>query len=100
MTQQQSPSGQQQVQVKATDEVLKGAYANMAQIVHTAEEFVVDFMNIVPPTGNLVSRVIVSPAHAKRIAQVLTENVKKYEEVFGAIKASENPDHKIGFRTE
>lgn len=90
----------QPIQIKASDEMLKGAYANMAQIVHTPEEFVLDFMNIIPPAGNLVSRVIVSPAHAKRLAQALTENVKKFEDQFGAIKSSESPDHKIGFRTE
>jgi hypothetical protein len=94
------PVGGQQIQIKASDEMLKGAYANMAQIVHTPEEFVVDFMNILPPSGNLVSRIVVSPAHAKRIAQALMDNVKKFEEKFGAIKNSESPDHKIGFRTE
>lgn len=96
----QKDNNQQQIQIKATDEALKGVYSNMAQIVHTPEEFVLDFMNIMPPAGNLVSRVLVSPAHAKRLAQALTENVKKFEDQFGAIKNSESPDHKIGFRTE
>lgn len=98
---QQNPSNQQQqMQVKVTDEVLKGVYANMVQVGHTAEEFVLDFMSLFPPTGILTSRVIVSPGHVKRIAAALADNIKRYEEAFGNIKVSDTPEHKIGFRTE
>ncbi|MDE2311897.1 MAG: DUF3467 domain-containing protein [Patescibacteria group bacterium] len=93
-------TNQQQIQVKVSDEVLKGAYANMVQIGHNPEEFVLDFMNLLPPTGIAVARVILSPAHAKRVAAALQENIKRYEEQFGAITATAAPDHKIGFRTE
>lgn len=99
--QQVNPQGQgQQMQVKVTDEVLKGVYANMAQIGHTPEEFILDFMNVFPPAGILTARVIVSPGHMKRILNALMENVKNYEKQFGNIKSSETPEHKIGFRTE
>mgnify|MGYP003394690305 CR=1 FL=1 len=89
-----------QLQVKISDEVLKGVYANMVQVGHTPEEFILDFMNLFPPTGIVSARVIISPSHAKRIAAALTDNIKKYEAQFGVIKASEGPEHKIGFRTE
>ena len=95
-----SPSQGGQLQVKITDEVLKGAYANMVQIAHTPEEFVLDFMNLFPPSGIVSARIIVSPSHMKRIAMALQDNIKKYEDQFGSIKAAEAPDHKIGFRTE
>ncbi|MCX6797586.1 MAG: DUF3467 domain-containing protein [Candidatus Doudnabacteria bacterium] len=91
---------QQQIQVKASDEILKGVYANMVQVGHTGEEFILDFMNIFPPTGILASRVVLSPAHAKRLAAALLDNVKKYESQFGSIKLADTPEHKIGFRTE
>jgi hypothetical protein len=97
---QESKDQSQQIQVKVTDEVLKGVYANMVQVGHTAEEFILDFMNLFPPAGMLTARVIVSPGHMKRIAAAVTGNVKKYEEQFGTIKVSEGPEHKIGFRTE
>lgn len=90
----------QNIQIKASDEQLKGSYANMAQLAHTAEEFVVDFMNVLPPAGQLVSRIIVSPQHFKRFVQAAEENLKRYEEQFGAVKASEQPEHRFGFRTE
>ena len=44
------------MQVKATDEVLKGVYANMVQVGHTPEEFILDFMNMFPPTGIITSQ--------------------------------------------
>ena len=89
-----------QIQVKVSDEVLKGVYANMVQVGHTGEEFVLDFMNVLPPTGQLVSRVVISPSHAKRLASAMIENIKRYEEQFGTISLAVVPDHKIGFKTE
>ena len=103
MAQEQNQPQQQgqQVQVKVTDEALKGSYANMVQIGHTAEEFILDFMNLFPPQGQLVSRVIVSPAHMKRIVTALEQNLKQYESQFGVIQAGQGPaTHNIGFRTE
>lgn len=107
MAQQIQPQGvkQQQVQIKISDEVLKGIYSNMAQISHSQEEFVLDFMNLYfsqqPPQGVIGSRVIVSPSHMKRIAAAIQENIKRYEEKFGAIPESNNPqENNIGFRTE
>jgi len=90
----------QPIQVKVTDEVLKGAYANMVQVSHGQEEFILDFMNIFPPQGIIASRVIVSPAHMKRLIAAMQENIKRYEEQFGPIAAGSNPQHNFGFRTE
>lgn len=96
MTQtQQQP--QQQVQVKASDEVLAGKYANVMQVLHTKEEFVLDFLNVFPPSGSLNARVIVSPAHVKRMVSALQENLKKYEEQFGVVAEGDAPEAKIGF---
>lgn len=101
-------SEQQQLQVKVSDEVLKGVYSNMVQIGHTQEEFILDFLNIFPPAGSAVARVMVSPAHAKRLASALVENIKKYEEQFGEVKLNvgqavptinTTSDHKFGFDT-
>ncbi|MFZ3099685.1 MAG: DUF3467 domain-containing protein [Minisyncoccales bacterium] len=96
MEQNQQPN-QPQLQIKVRDEELKGAYSNLMQILHTKEEFVLDFFLNAPPQGILASRMIVSPGHAKRIAAALAENIKKYEEKFGKIEGSEAPEGKIGF---
>ncbi len=95
----QQQSNKKQIQIKASDEDMKGKYANMMQILHTKEEFVLDYMNIFPPSGSLNSRVIVSPAHFKRMAKAMQENLKKYEDKFGKIEAGKDKkeNRTIGF---
>jgi hypothetical protein len=88
---------QQQVQLKANDETLKGHYANMAQISHTKEEFGLDFILMLPPAAQLQSRVILSPGHAKRLAKALQENIEKYEGSHGKIAEAEAPSE-MGFK--
>ena len=97
---QQNASANQHIQVKASDDMLKGLYANMVQVGHTGEEFVLDFMNLLPPAGQLVSRVIVSPSHYKRLLSAMQENLKRYEEEYGTISLAVVPEKKIGFKTE
>ncbi len=88
----------QQIQIKASDDKLKGEYANMMQVLHTPEEFVLDFMNVFPPTGTLNARIVVSPGHYKRMLAAMQDNLKKYEAQFGNIKASDAPQSPIGFQ--
>ena len=87
-----------QVQIKATDEKLKGDYSITMQVMHTKEEFVMDFLNIFPPVGSLVSRVIVSPGQMKLIVSALQDNLKKYEANYGSVTPSEEPKSPIGFQ--
>jgi hypothetical protein len=95
MTQQ---SQEQQIQVKADDVTLKGMYSNTANILHTKEEFVLDFLSIFPPTGTLNARIIVSPGHMKRMVAAMSENLKIYESQFGeVVAAAEIPKSSIGF---
>ncbi|MDX8395393.1 MAG: DUF3467 domain-containing protein [Mariprofundaceae bacterium] len=75
----------QEIQVHMPPEVQRGVYANQLLVAHTQEEFVIDFILATPPAGIVNSRVMVSPAHAKRIAAALIENVAKYESVYGEI---------------
>ncbi|MFH1457498.1 MAG: DUF3467 domain-containing protein [Patescibacteria group bacterium] len=100
-----NPSGNQasrQLQIKISDDVLKGIYANAMQVSHTKEEFVLDFMNLSPHQGVGIvgSRVVVSPGHAKRMIAALAENLKKYEEQFGKIEEANAPSNELGFKTE
>ena len=88
---------QQQMQVKYDDKTLQGVYATQAQMQFTKEEFVLDFMNVFPPMATLNARIILSPAHTKRLAGVLADLVKRYEEQHGAVTASADPGE-IGFR--
>ena len=85
------PNQPQQINVKAIDEILAGKYTNMMQVAHTKEEFVLDFMNILPPQGILNARVITSPGHMKRIIKALQDNMDKYEQAYGQINEAEEP---------
>lgn len=91
---------QRKIKIKAKDEDLKGVYSNLMQVLHTKEEFILDFFLVSPPEGILTSRVIMSPAHVKRMAGALRENIQKYEEKFGEIKVPKAPETPIGFKTE
>lgn len=89
---------QRQINIKADDATLKGVYANTMMVTHTREEFVLDFLNVLPPQGMLVSRVVTSPGHFKRIIAAFSENLKKYEQAFGKVEAAQEPPGEIGFR--
>lgn len=94
------PEKEQQIQIRANDDKLKGDYSNVMRVSHTRDEFVIDFINIVPPTGVLTSRVIVSPRHFKRILKTMSDNLKIYEEHFSKIEESEEPSNRFGFHVE
>ncbi|HEY4492979.1 MAG TPA: DUF3467 domain-containing protein [Acidobacteriota bacterium] len=79
---------------------MQGKYSTMAQVTHTAEEFWIDFYAVLPnpQIARLLARIIVSPAHAKRLGQAILENVAKYESKFGAIEDARTPVPNIGFK--
>lgn len=88
-----------EIKVKITDEILKGVYANLMSLVHTKDEFFLDFMSVVPSAGQgiVTARVITSPGHFKRMLRALQGNIQKYEKKFGTITELEEPSGKIGF---
>ncbi|MEK7130430.1 MAG: DUF3467 domain-containing protein [Patescibacteria group bacterium] len=96
--QEKNPEQSQNINIKINDETLKGVYSNTMQVLHTKEEFVMDFMDVFPPNGIVAARVITSPGHMKRIARALQENLAKYEAKFGTIEESKAPP--VQFREE
>ena len=88
------------MQIKISDEILKGVYANAMQVAHSREEFILDFLNLSPHMGAGIvsSRVIMSPGHLKRVIAALTDNLAKYESRFGKVEEAEAPESEVGFR--
>ena len=78
--------------IKITDEELKGRYTNLLRITHTREEFILDFINVVPPQGVVTARIVASPGHLKRIIRALGQNLKLYEDNFGVIAEAPEPE--------
>jgi hypothetical protein len=95
MAEKDAPKG---IPVKFPDSLKGGVYSNTMMVMHTKEEFVLDFMMVMPPAGSVTARVVTSPGHLKRMISALTENLAKYEAKFGKITAAEEPPKPtIGF---
>ena len=91
-----------QMQIKADEKELQGLYSNLVMLQHNLEEFTLNFVYIFPngAQGKLLSSMIVSPGHAKRIWRALGENISRYEAQFGPIKEAPegaNPVPNVGF---
>ena len=79
------------VNIKIGDEELKGRYTNLLRIAHTREEFILDFINMVPPQGIVTARIVTSPGHLKRIIRALESNLARYEDAHGVIEEAPDP---------
>jgi hypothetical protein len=88
---------QQELQIEITAGAKIPVYANAMRVSHNKEEFVLEFMKIIPPTATLDARIVTSPGHLKRIIKALQENLERYENTFGAIKEADAPANEIGF---
>lgn len=88
----------QPLEIKIADNSAGGEYANAMQVLHSKDEFILTFLNIVPPSGRVCAKIISSPGHYKRMIAALNENLKKYEDQFGAITEAESPKNEIGFK--
>ncbi len=77
-----------QINIELNEEVAQGTYSNLAVITHSASEFVVDFVRIMPgiPKAQVKSRIILTPEHAKRLLNALQDNIGKFESIHGVIK--------------
>ena len=81
------------MQIQSDPQITAGVYSNLMMVSHRKEEFVLDYLFVHPQrsqagdgVANLRSRVITSPEHAKRIVRALEDNLRRYEEKFGAIE--------------
>ncbi len=84
----QAPS----IQINTGDDILRGRYANSLLVSHSPEEFVLDWLLNAPSGAHLVSRIVLNPAHVKRIVEVLSANLDQYERQFGEIPPPASPE--------
>ena len=89
------PMKEMKIEIKVEDKDATGHFANFANIAHSPEEFIMDFLfiNPTPPPGfgKLISRIILTPSHAKRLLAALQDNIRKYESVNGEIRMPQMP---------
>lgn len=101
MSQNQQP---QQINIELSEKEAEGIYANLAMIIHSPTEIIIDFARIMPrmPKSKVLSRIIMTPMHAKLLLKTLEDNIKKFESQFGEIKLYGAPgagNKSIGFQS-
>jgi len=69
------------ITVEFDEDTAEGTYANSVMIRSSSEEFILDFIRMVPGVedARLKSRIIVTPQHAKRLLNALEENIKSVD---------------------
>lgn len=78
----------EQLNLELDEETAEGTYANLVMIAHSPEEFILDFIRMVPGVqkAKVKSRIIVTPQHAQRLMNALAENIERYEQAHGEIR--------------
>ncbi|HEX9751492.1 MAG TPA: DUF3467 domain-containing protein [candidate division Zixibacteria bacterium] len=92
---------QQQINLEVGESEAEGIYSNMAMIVHSPQEFVIDFARVTPGARRtkVYARIIMTPAHAKMLHKALEDNIKKFESSHGQIKLAGADEKNIGFQS-
>lgn len=85
-------------EIKIADNFAGAEYTNMAQFNHNKEEFQLVLFNIAAGTGRVISKVVTTPSHFKRMVLAMQDNLKKYEEAFGVIDENKDVHKNIGFK--
>ncbi len=83
----------QQITIELDQEIGSGEYANFVVVTHSQAEFVMDFTRILPGVAKakVHSRIIMAPPHVKAYLMALQDNIRKFEEKYGAIKSPGAP---------
>lgn len=68
--------------IELPEEVAGGTYSNLAIVMHSQNEFVLDFVSLLPnmASAKVHSRIIMTPNNAKRLVRVLQQNISTYEQ--------------------
>lgn len=86
--------------IELDEQTAEGIYSNLVMIAHSPEEFILDFIRMMPgvPKAKVKSRIIMTPQHAKRFLGAMEENIDKYESVYGPISEGHQFDGEIHFQ--
>ncbi len=83
----------QDISVAFGEEAADGTYANSVMIRSSSEEFVLDFVRVIPGVmeARLESRIIVPPQNAERLFEALEEHLKSVDRTREEPPQSRNP---------
>ena len=90
---------QSDINIHIDEDTAEGTYSNLVMIAHSPEEFILDFIRVVPGVqkARVKERLIISPQHAKRLLKALHDNIERYENSHGSIKSSKRPNRRVQF---
>jgi len=99
MDQKEKQNQQNQINIELSEDTADGIYSNLAIIQHSNQEFVVDFIKVMPgvPKAKVKARIVLTPQHAKRFMRALADNLHKFESMYGEIKETEDIKIPMGF---
>jgi hypothetical protein len=100
MADQTQDLNQGQIQIELPEDEATGTYSNLVMISHSPSEFILDFISVMPgaPKAKVVKRMVLSPDHAKRLINALSENIKRYENENGPIADNDQIDVPFNYR--
>ena len=80
---------QKKINIEVKEDVASGIYSNLGIINHSPTEFVFDFATMMPgfSKAKVLSRIVLSPEHAKKFMTALVQNISNFEKQNGAIKS-------------
>jgi hypothetical protein len=96
----QHPVPPQTLKVEIGEREAEGIYANVTLITHSPSEFVLDFARLLPGAAKtrVQARVIMAPRNVKKLLVALSDNIRRYEEQWGAIQDEDGASSQhIGF---
>ena len=96
------PAPPQRISIELPEQESEGVYSNLTMINQSGSEFVIDFARIMPgrPKAKVYARIIMAPPNAKAFMRGLEANIKRFEELHGAIGEPGSKGGAIGFHPE
>lgn len=93
-----APGAPATFQFSIDDSVANGVYVNFANIIHNPAEFVIDFGRAVPGRNDVrvLTRVLMTPVHAKQLLNALAQNLGLYEKTYGPIRTDFDAPRAVG----
>lgn len=67
------------------DNLKAAAFCNSAFAQFAPEEISIDFVNLGAMHNSVISRIVMTPSHTKRLINLLSQKVSEYEEMFGPV---------------
>ena len=88
------------IKIEFNEDSTSVEYSNFVVVTHSAAEFVLDYIRILPgmAKAKVKSRIIMAPMHAKTLMFALQDNIKKYENKFGEIKIAKTDPKSVGIK--